>query len=83
MRVMVFVKATQDSEKGVLPTAEAWEAMDRFNEELVGAGILVAAAGLKPSAHAKRVAFDGPGLTVTAGPFVEVSELVAGFSIGR
>jgi hypothetical protein len=81
MRVMVFVKATAESERGVSPTPEAWAAMDRFNEELVGAGILVAAAGLKPSAHAKRVAFDGPGRTVSNGPFAEASELVAGFFI--
>ena len=56
MRVMVFVKATEDSEKSVPPTPEAFEAMDRFTEELVKAGVLVAAAGLKPSAEAKRIA---------------------------
>ena len=79
MRVMVFVKATEDSENGVFPTAEAWEAMDRYNEELVQAGVMVAAAGLKPSAEGKRVAFDGPGRTVVDGPFAEARELVAGF----
>jgi hypothetical protein len=78
---MVFMKATEDSEKGVPPTAEAWEAMDRFTEELVDAGIMVAGAGLKPSAAAKRIAFDDRGGTVIDGPFAETRELVAGFSI--
>jgi hypothetical protein len=84
MRVMVFVKATEDSEKGVPPTPEAVEAfaaMDRFTEELVKAGVFVAAAGLKPSAQSKRIVFDGPGRTVIDGPFAEARELVAGFSI--
>lgn len=81
MRVMVIVKATEDSEKGVPPTAEAFEAMDRFTEELVKAGVMVAGAGLKPSAQAKRIAFDGPGRTVIDGPFAEARELIAGFSI--
>ena len=70
MRVMVFGKATEDSEKGVPPTAEAFAAMDRFNEELVKAG-----------AQAKRIVFDGPGRTVIDGPFAESRELIAGFSI--
>jgi hypothetical protein len=84
MRVMVFVKANEDSEKGVAPTPETlemFEAMDRFNEELVQAGVFIAAAGLKPSAEAKRVAFDGPGRSVIDGPFAEARELVAGFWI--
>jgi hypothetical protein len=84
MRVMVFVKATEDSEKGMVPTpeaVEAFEAMDRFNEELVEAGVFVAAAGLKPSVEAKRIAFDGPGRTVIDGPFAGARELVAGFWI--
>ena len=84
MRVMVFVKATEDSEKGAPPTAEALEAfaaMDRFTEELVQAGVFVAAAGLKPSAQSKRIVFDGPSRTVIDGPFAEARELVAGFSI--
>ena len=81
MRVMVFGKATEDSEKGAPPTAEAFAAMDRFTEELVKAGVLVAGAGLKNSAQAKRVAFDGPGRTVIDGPFAETRELVVGFSI--
>ena len=81
MRVMVFAKATEDSEKGVPPTAEAFAAMDRFTEELVKAGVLVAGAGLKNTAQAKRVVFDGPGRTVIDGPFAESRELIAGFSI--
>ena len=79
MRVMVFVKATEDSEKGVFPTPELFAAMDRFNEELVEAGIMLAGAGLKPSFEAKRIAFDGPGRTVIDGPFTPARDLVAGF----
>ena len=81
MRVMVFAKATEDSEKGVPPTPEAFAAMDKFTEELVEAGVLVAGAGLKPSAHAKRIDCDGARRTVTDGPFAETRELVAGFQI--
>jgi hypothetical protein len=84
MRVIVLVKATADSEKGFLPTnetAEMMEAMGKFNEELVNAGIMPAGGGdgLKPSSHGKRIAFDGPGRTVIDGPFAETRELVAGF----
>ena len=81
MRVMVFVKATEDSEKGVPPTAEAFAAMDRFTDELVKAGVFVAGAGLKNGAQAKRVVFDGSSRSVIDGPFAETRELVAGFSI--
>ena len=81
MRVMVFAKATEDSEKGAPPTAEAFAAMDRFIEELVKAGVFVAGAGLKNSAQAKRIVCEGPGRTVIDGPFAETRELVAGFSI--
>ena len=79
MRVMVFVKATEDSEKGIPASPEMFEEMGRFNEELVKAGVLLTADGLKPTSHAKRVAFDGPGRTVIDGPFAETRELVAGF----
>lgn len=79
MRVMVLVKATADSEAGVMPTPELAEAMGRFNEELIGAGVMVAGEGLKPSRLGKRVAFDGAGRTVIDGPFAETRELVAGF----
>ena len=84
MRVMVFAKATEANEKGMAPTPEAIEAfrsMDQFTEELVKAGVLVAGAGLKNNAQAKRIVFDGPGRTVIDGPFAEARELVAGFSI--
>jgi hypothetical protein len=82
MRVMVLVKATEDSEQGFLPTPEAreaLEAMGRYNEELVKAGILLTADGLKPSSQGKRIAFDGSGRTVIDGPFAQPRELVAGF----
>ena len=82
MRVMVLVKATEDSERGFVPTPETMamlEAMGRFNEELAKAGILLAADGLKPSSQGKRVAFDGAGRTVIDGPFAATRELVAGF----
>jgi hypothetical protein len=75
MRVMVLVKATDDSEKGFLPTTEAMEAMGKFNDELRNAGIMLAADGLKPSSQGKRIAFDGPGRTVIDGPFAEAREL--------
>ena len=81
MRVMVFAKATQDSDQGAAPTAEAFAAMDRFIEELVKAGVFVAGAGLKNSAEAKRIVSDGARRTVIDGPFAEARELVAGFSI--
>lgn len=81
MRVMVIVKATQDSEQGHMPSSELLEAMGRFNEELVKAGIMLAGDGLHPSSKGKRVAFDGPGRTVTDGPFAQTQELVAGFWI--
>ena len=79
MCVMVLVKATKDSEAGLMPSAELLAAMGKFNEELAGAGILLAAEGLHPSAKGKRVAFDGPARTLIDGPFPETSELVAGF----
>jgi len=82
MRVMVLVKATEESEKGFVPTAETqamMEAMGKFNDELREAGILRDADGLKPSSAGKRVAFDGTRRTVIDGPFAEARELVAGF----
>lgn len=81
MRVMVLVKATTDSEAGVMPTTELMEAMGKFNEELVNAGIMMDGDGLKPSSNGKRVAFDGPNRTVIDGPFAETRELVAGYWI--
>ena len=79
MRVMVLVKATNDSEAGAKPSTELLEAMGKYNEELVKAGIMLAGEGLKPSAQGKRVAFDGTRRTVIDGPFAETRELVAGF----
>lgn len=79
MRVMVFVKATEDSETGVMPSNELGEAMGKFNEELVAAGILLGGDGLKPSSNGKRIAFDGASRTVIDGPFAETRELVAGY----
>ena len=85
MRVMVLVKATDDSEMGTMDATwaagmmEAMEAMGRFNDELRKAGIRLMADGLKPSSQGKRVAFDGPGRTVVDGPFAETKEVVAGF----
>jgi hypothetical protein len=82
MRVMVLVKATADSEKGLVmdaATRKMFEAMGKFNEELIQAGIMKSGDGLKPSSHGKRIAFDGPGRTVIDGPFAETKELVAGF----
>ncbi|MBT2119120.1 YciI family protein [Dyella sp. LX-66] len=82
MRVMVLVKATEDSEQGFKPTPgnmRMLEAMDRYNDELAKAGILLSADGLTPSSDGKRVAFDGAGRLVIDGPFAETKELVAGF----
>ena len=79
MRVMVLVKATQDSEAGMLPTPEMFEAMGRYNEALIDAGILKGGDGLKPTSQGKRVLFSGAERTVVDGPFAETKELVAGF----
>jgi hypothetical protein len=81
MRVMVIVKATADSEAGVMPTRELFEAMGRFNEELVKAGVMLAGDGLKPSSKGKRVHFSGSQRTVIDGPFAETRELIAGYWI--
>jgi len=81
MRVMVMVKATKDSEAGTMPSTEMLEAMGKFNEQLINAGIMLAADGLKPSSQGKRIAFDGPGRSVIDGPFTETRELVAGYWI--
>lgn len=82
MRVMLLVKATEDSERGFVATPETtemFEAMERFNQELADAGILLAADDLTPSSRGKRVAFDGPRRTVIDGSFAEIQELVAGY----
>jgi hypothetical protein len=82
MRVMVFVKATAESERGEFPqpwTAETMAAMGRYNDALREAGLLLAGDGLKPSSEGKRVAFDGLSRVVMDGPFTETKELVAGY----
>jgi hypothetical protein len=81
MRVMVIVKATEDSEAGAPPNAKLMADMGKFNEELTKAGILLAGDGLKPSSQGKRVRFSGTSRTVTDGPFAETKELVAGYWI--
>jgi hypothetical protein len=79
MKVVVFVKATEDSEAGAMPTTELLVAMGKYNEELVAAGIMKGGDGLKPSSQGKRIAFDGDSRTVIDGPFAETRELVAGY----
>ncbi len=79
MKVTIFVKATADSEAGVMPPPELLAAMGAYNESLIKAGILLAGEGLRPSREGKRVRFSGRTRTVTDGPFAETKELVAGF----
>src|SRR6266853_359744 len=81
MRVMVIVKANNDSEAGVLPNKEILTDMGKFNEELVKAGVMLAGDGLQPSSKGKRVRFSGAQRTVIDGPFTETKELIAGFWI--
>jgi hypothetical protein len=81
MRFMVIVKATKDSEAGVMPSTELLTAMGKFNEELVKAGIMLAGDGLQPSSKGARVRFSGPKRTVIDGPFAETKELIAGYWI--
>lgn len=79
MRVMVIVKATKDSENGVMPDTEMLAAMGNYNEELVKAGIMLAGEGLQPTSKGKRVRFSGSRRTVVDGPFAETKELIAGY----
>ena len=81
MKVMVIVKATKDSEKGVMPSAELLAAMGKYNEELMKAGIMQGGGGLKPTALGKRVRFSGTQRTVIDGPFAPTEEQVAGYWI--
>jgi len=83
MRVMVLVKATKDSEAGVLPDQQLLSEMGAFNEELVKAGIMLDGEGLKPSSAGARVKFRGKNRTVVDGPFAETKELVAGYWIWK
>lgn len=79
MRFMIIVKATKDSEAGVLPDTELLAEMGKYNEELVKAGVMLAGEGLQPSSKGARVKFSGTQRTVTDGPFAETKELIAGF----
>ena len=79
MRCMVIVKASKDSEAGVMPREKLLAEMGKFNEELVKAGVLLAGEGLQPSSKGKRVRFSGEKRTVIDGPFTETKELIAGF----
>lgn len=83
MRFMVLVKASKDSEAGVLPTEEMFTEMGKYNEELVKAGVMLAGEGLHPSSKGVRIKFSGKQRTVTPGPFPETEQLVAGFWIWR
>jgi hypothetical protein len=79
MRVMVIVKADKNSEAGILPKKELFEKMGKYNEELVKAGVMLAAEGLQSTSKGKRVKFSGSQRTVIDGPFTETKELIAGF----
>lgn len=79
MKVMVIVKATDDSEAGTMPSEQLMTEMGAYNEELVKAGVMLAGEGLKPSSAGKRVLFSGASRSVTDGPFAETKELIAGF----
>lgn len=81
MRVMVIVKATKDSEAGVMPKQKLLADMGKFNEELVKAGVMLAGDGLQPSSKGKRVKFSGDKRIVVDGPFAETKELIAGYWI--
>jgi hypothetical protein len=81
MRVMVIVKATKDSEAGILPSRQLLEDMGKFNQQLIDAGVMQAGDGLKPSSKGKRVRFSGQNRTVIDGPFAETKELIAGYWI--
>lgn len=83
MRFMIIVKATKDSEAGVMPSEHLLTEMGKFNEELVKAGVMLAGEGLQPSSKRARVRFSGSKRTVVDGPFAETKELIAGFWIWR
>jgi hypothetical protein len=83
MRVMVIIKANKESEAGIMPSEKLLNAMGKFNEELVNAGVMLAGEGLHPSSKAKRIKFTGGNRIVTDGPFAETRELIAGFWIWK
>src|SRR5687767_9705013 len=81
MKVMVIVKATKNSEAGVMPSEQLLSAMGKYNEQLVKAGVMLAGDGLKPSVQGKRIKFSGGKRTIVDGPFAETKELIAGYWI--
>lgn len=83
MRVMVIIQGNKESEAGIMPSEQLLNAMGKFNEELVNAGVMLAGEGLHPSSKAKRVKFSGGNRIVTDGPFAETRELIAGFWIWK
>jgi hypothetical protein len=83
MRVMVIVKANEESEAGIMPSQEMLAAMGNFNEELVKAGIMLDGEGLHPSSKGKRIKFSGGNRVVTDGPFAETRELIAGYWVWK
>ena len=83
MRVMVIIKANEESEAGIMPSEQLLDAMGKFNEELMNAGVMLAGEGLHPSSKAKRIKFSGAKRIVTDGPFAETRELIAGFWIWK
>ena len=83
MRFIVFVKATQTSETGVMPSQELMEAMGKFNQELISAGVMQDGGGLQPSSKGARVTFSGEDRTVRSGPFSNAAELVSGYWIWK
>ena len=83
MRVMVIIKANKESEAGIMPSEQLLNAMGKFNEELMNAGVMLAGEGLHPSSKAKRIKFSGGNRIVTDGPFAETRELIAGFWIWK
>ncbi|HMM43934.1 MAG TPA: YciI family protein [Thermomicrobiales bacterium] len=83
MRFMVMIKANADSEAGIMPGPEIFEAMNAYNEQLVAAGVMLGGEGLHPSSAGARVSWNGDNAVVTDGPFAETKELVAGYWIWR
>lgn len=83
MRVMVIIKANEESEAGIMPTEKILAEMDKYNEELVNAGIMLAGEGLHPTSKGKRVKFTAGNRIVTDGPFAETRELIAGFYLWK
>jgi len=83
MRFMVMIKANADSESGAMPSPEIFEEMDKYNQELVNAGVMLGGEGLHPSSAGARISYTGDKMVVTDGPFAETKELIAGYWIWR